>query len=58
MEIEKRKLESFLLEIDLEMITKVGKMQTLEAPATLESEESSQTQGNTVLKDLVITEGK
>ena len=58
MEIEKRKLESFLLEIDFEMITKVGKMQTSEAPATLESEESSQTQGNTVLKDLVITEAK
>lgn len=58
MEIEKRKLESFLLEIDLEMITKVGEMQTAEAPATLESEESSQTQENIVLKDLVITEAK
>lgn len=56
MEIEKRKLESFLLEIDLDMIAKVGELQNSKNSAVSKDEESVENQENPNLEDL--TEAK
>ena len=58
MEMEKQRLESFLPEIDLEMVTKIGNAQNSEIPAVPASMEPSENQEDADLKDSGITESE